>query len=140
MKNSYLGYWLVLLGVFVITIMLLIRNITANSSEDYHTLKQISESAMVDAIDIAYYREFGELKINKEKFVESFLRRFTENISTSSSYKILFTAIYEAPPKVSVEVTSKTDKYVIASDSSDFDIVSSLDSILELGDGAPKTN
>ena len=135
MKESYLGYWLILLGVFIVAIMLLIRNVTANSSEDYYVLKQVCDSAMIDAIDYAYYRDYGEVKINKEKFMENFLRRFAESVSATSNYKILFTAIYEAPPKVSVEVTSKTDKYVISSESTDVDIAQRIDSILELGDG-----
>ncbi len=135
MKESYLGYWLILLGVFIVAIMLLIRNVTANSSEDYYVLKQVCDSAMIDAIDYAYYRDYGEVKINKEKFMENFLRRFAESVSATSNYKVLFTAIYEAPPKVSVEVTSKTDKYVISSESTDVDIAQRIDSILELGDG-----
>lgn len=134
MKNGFLGYWIILLGIFVVVIMLLVRNVTATSSEDYYTLKQISESSMIDALDLAYYREFGEVKINKEKFIESFIRRFAETVSTSANYKILFTAIYEAPPKVSIEVTSKTDKFIVGSDATELDMANRIDSILELGE------
>ena len=35
MKESYWGYFLVLFGVFVVVILLLIRNITSNNTEDY---------------------------------------------------------------------------------------------------------
>lgn len=135
MKESFLGYWLILFGVFVVIIMLLIRNVTSNNTEDYYTIKQISDSAMIDAIDFAYYREFGELKINKEKYMESFLRRFADTVSGASGYKILFTGIYEAPPKTSVEVTSKTEKFLIGSDSTELDMVNRINTILELGDG-----
>ncbi len=135
MKESYLGYWVILLGVFVVVIMLLVRNVTTTNTEDYYTLKQISEAAMIDAIDYAYYREYGELKINKEKFIEVFIRRFADTVSTTSNYKILFTEIYEAPPKVSVEVTSKTDKFVIANDATDIDLANRIDAILEFGAG-----
>ncbi len=86
---------------------------------------------MVDAVDFAYYRQFGELKINKEKFMESFLRRMVDSISATDEYRVVFTAIYEAPPKVSVEITSKTDKFNIANDLTDVDITSRLDGILE---------
>ena len=106
MKESYWGYWLILLGAFVVIIMLLIQNVTSQSNEDYFTVKQISEASMIDAVDLAYYREYGELKINKEKFIESFLRRFVEVASLTSEYEINFTGIYEAPPKVSVEIIS----------------------------------
>lgn len=131
MKESYWGYWLVLLGVFVVVIMMLIQNVTSNNTEDYYTIKQLSEAAMVDAVDYAYYREYGELKINKEKFMESFLRRFVEIASLTSEYDVTFTGIYEAPPKVSIEITSSTNTYTIASDSTNFDMSSRVDAILE---------
>ncbi len=133
MKESYWGYWLILLGVFVIVILLLIRNVTSNNTEDYYTLKQISEASMVDAIDYAYYREYGELKINREKFIENFLRRFVDSSSVSSKYELFFTSIYEAPPKVSVEIKSSTDTYVINDSSETFDMTNRVDAILEYG-------
>lgn len=131
MKEAYWGYWLIVLGVFVVIIMLLIQNVTSNSTEDYYTVKQISEAAMVDAVDYAYYREYGELKINKEKFIESFLRRFAETASLTTKYEIMFTGIYESPPKASVEITSSTNTFVIASNSETFDMSSRIDAILE---------
>lgn len=132
MKESYWGYWLILLGVFVVIIMLLIQNVTSNTTEDEYTVKQISEAAMVAAVDYAYYREYGELKINKEKFIEVFTIMFANNAaSLTTNYKLSFTAIYEAPPKVSVEITSKTGSYTIANDSTKFDMTSRVDAILE---------
>ena len=134
MKEAYWGYWIVILGVFVVVIMLLIQNVTSNSTQDHYSVKQISEAALIDAVDYAYYREYGELRINKEKFVESFLRRFSETASLTTKYEITFTGIYEAPPKVSVEVSSKTNTYVIASDATSFDMSSRIDAILEQHD------
>lgn len=131
MKESYWGYWLVILGVFVVVVMLLIQNVTSNTTEDQYTIKQLSEAALIDAVDYSYYREYGELRINKEKFIESFLRRFAEAASLTTKYTITFTGIYEAPPKVSVEVTSKTNTYFIASDSETFDMTNRVDAILE---------
>jgi len=131
MKESYWGYWLIVLGIFIVVIMLLIQNVTSNNTEDYYTVKQISEAAMVDAVDYAYYRDYGELKINKEKFVENFMRRFAEIASVTTNYEITFTAIYEAPPKVSVEIKSNTGSYTIASDSESFDITNRIDAVLE---------
>lgn len=131
MKESYWGYWLILLGVFVVVIMMLIQNVTSQNTEDYFTVKQISEAAMVDAVDFAYYRDYGELKINKEKFIESFLRRFVEVASLTSEYEINFTGVYEAPPKVSIEIISSSDTYTIASDATEFDMSSRVDAILE---------
>jgi hypothetical protein len=136
MKESYWGYWLIVLGVFVVVIMLLIQNVTSNNTLDSYTVKQIAESSMVDAVDYAYYREYGELKINREKFIESFLRRFAEVANVTTKYKVLFTGIYEAPPKVSVEITSSTGKFVIARDSTEFDMSSRVNSIIEFNEAA----
>ena len=132
MKESYWGYWLIVLGIFVVVILLLIRNVTSNNTEDYYELNQISEAAMIDAVDYAYYREYGELKINKEKFIENFIKRLADTASSSSNYEVLFTAIYEAPPKVSVQINSKTESYNIGTSSETFDITNRVDAILEL--------
>lgn len=132
MKESYWGYWLIVLGIFVVVILLLIRNVTSNNTEDYYSLNQISEAAMIDAVDYAYYREYGELKINKEKFMENFIKRLADTASPSSSYEVLFTAIYEAPPKVSVQIKSKTESYNIGTSSESFDMTNRVDAILEL--------
>ena len=76
MKEAYWGYWLILLGIFVIVIMMLVNSVTTTTTQDYYLIKETTEAAMIDAVDYGYYREYGELRINKEKFVENFLRRF----------------------------------------------------------------
>ncbi len=131
MKESYWGYWLIVLGVGVIIVMMLISNVSATNTQDYYVLKEISEAAMVDAVDYGYYRESGELRINKEKFVENFLRRFAENVSLST-YQIDFYSIYESPPKASVQVITKSNTYQLNSNVESFDIVNRVDAILEL--------
>lgn len=130
MKESFWGYWIILLGVFVIVIMMLISNVTTNSTQDYYLIKEVAEASMVDSVDLAYYRQYGELKINADRFVELFLRRFAANASLNT-YTIDFYGIYEAPPKVSVQVTTKSGTYQIGADAESFDIVNRLDAILE---------
>jgi len=130
-RESYWGYWMILLGIFVIVIMMLISNVTATNTQDYYLIKEVAEQSMVDAVDLGYYRTSGELKINKEKFVESFIRRFAENVSLST-YQIDFYDLYEAPPKVSVKVTTKSATYAVGADTTSFDIVNKIDAILEL--------
>ena len=131
MKVSFWGYWIIVLGIFVIIIMMLVSNVTTTSTQDYYLLKDVTEAAMVDAVDYSYYRQYQELRINREKFVENFLRRFAENVSLNS-YKIDFYDIYEAPPKVSVKVTTKSGSFSVMGDVSSFDIVNKVDAILEL--------
>lgn len=131
MKSAYWGYWIIALGVFVVVILLLIQNVTSNNTEDYYTLKQINEASLIDAIDYAYYRQYGEIKINKEKFMENFIRRLGETITGSTKYYVTFVGVYEAPPKVSVEINSSTNTYIISDNEESLDISNRIDAIIE---------
>lgn len=132
MKHAYWGYWFILLGVFIVVIMLLVKNVTTSSTQDYYLIKEVAEASMVDAVDFSYFRKYGEVKINKEKLFESFIRRFAETASLSTTYTISFYGVYEAPPKVSVEIKSKGDTFNIANiDETSFDMVERIDAILE---------
>ena len=131
MKTAYWGYWLVLLGVFVTVVMLLVQNVTTSNTQNYTLLQEIAEASMIDAIDYAYYRIYNEPKINKEKFMESFTRRTAETIGGSTTYKIQFFDMYESPTKVSVKVSSSTETFNIMGDSTTFDIVDTIDAIIE---------
>lgn len=131
MSQSYWGYWLILLGIFVIVIMLLISNVTTTNTQDYYLVKEVTEASLVDAVDLGYYRQSNELRINKEVFVEHFLRRFAENVALSD-YQVDFFGLYEAPPKVSVRVTTKSATYNIAASDTSFDISNKIDAILDL--------
>ena len=133
MKESYWGYWLIVFGIFIIVVLLLVQSFTSTNTQDYYLVKSITESSLEDAIDYAYYMRYGELKINKEKFYEVFLRRFAEEASISTTYTISFDEVYEAPPKVSVQVASKSNTFNITGDSETFDIVNKIDGILEVG-------
>ena len=132
MKEVYWGYWLIVLGVFITIVMMLISNVTTSSTQDYYLIKEVTEAAMLDAVDLATYRDTGNLKINQEKFVESFLRRFSENVSISKTYQIDFYDLKEIPPKVSVKVSSSSNTFTINGDSKSFKIVDKVDAILEL--------
>lgn len=131
MKNALWGYWLVLLGIFIVVIMMLVQNLTTSSTQDYYLVKEITEAALIDAVDYSYYRTYGEIKINKEKFYESFLRRFSENASAATTYTVSFYGVYEAPPKVSVEIKSKSNTFNVVGDSESFDMVERIDAIIE---------
>ena len=66
--------------------------------------------------------------MNGEKFLESFVRRFAENVNRDRNYKIRILDLNETPPKVSVQVGSST---VATFAGEDFDIVNKIDAILE---------
>ncbi len=131
MKNAFWAYWLILLGIVIVVIMLLVQNITTSSTQDYYLVKEITDAALVDAVDYSYYRTYGEIKINKEKFYESFLRRFAETASLNTTYTVSFYGVYEAPPKVSVEIKSKSNSFNVLGDATSVDMVERIDAILE---------
>ena len=133
MQESYWGYWLILLGVFVVVVMMLIQSATTGNTQDYLMMKEVTQASMIDAIDFSYFRLYGEVKINKEKFEENFIRRFSENVNIATNYKVAFYDLYEVPPKVTVRVTSKTNNLNVAGKSENFDIVNDISSILEFG-------
>ena len=135
MKESYWGYWFIILGLFVVSILLLTNDATTTSTQDYYQLKEVANSAVYDSVDYGYYQLTGELRIHKEVFVENFLRRFAETVSPSNTYDIEFYDLYESPPKVSVKVSTATSGFVIGRDTGDggtsLDVVNSIDLIVE---------
>lgn len=111
--------------------MMLVQNLTTTSTQDYYVIKEITEASMIDAVDYSYYRKYGEIKINKEKFYESFFRRFAETTSLNTTYTVSFYGVYEAPPKASVEIKSKSNTFTVLGDATTVDMVERIDSILE---------
>ncbi len=131
MKESYWGYWLVMLGILVIGVMLLISSTTTGTTQDYYELKETASASMVDAVDYSYYRLYGDLKISKEKFIENFIRRFSESATMTKEYNISFYDIHEVPPKVSVKISSVSNSVNVAGTTNNsFDLVNKIDMVL----------
>lgn len=132
MKWSFATVGIIVLGLIGISIILLFQKITTNNENDYYLLKEVTEAAMIEAIDIPYYRDTGELKIIEEKFVENFTRRFAEStIFVTNDYKIEFYDIMEMPPKVSIIIRTGLGEYTINGDADEYNIANKLDAILE---------
>ena len=132
MKSSLWGYWLISMGIFVFAIMMLLQSFTTTNTQDYYLIKEVTNAALVDAIDYAYYRVNGVLKIDREKFVENFVRRYAETVTLGKTYKVEFYDLYEIPPKVSVKVSTTTYSYYIAGDTAQFDVINKIDVIMEM--------
>ncbi len=131
MKETYWGYWLVMLGILVIGVMLLINSTTTGTTQDYYELKETASASIIDAVDYSYYRLYGDLKITKEKFIENFIRRFSESATMTKEYNISFYDISEVPPKVSVKISSVSNSVNIANTANNsFDLVNKIDMIL----------
>lgn len=134
MKESFWGYLILLFGIFIIVIMMIIRDYQTTNDEDYYIMKEVTQAAMIDAIDYAYYREHNDLRIIEEKFAENFLRRFAESMSSNKTYKIELFDLNENPPKVSVRITTATGEYIVEQEQGgvDFGVVNILSAILDM--------
>jgi len=86
----------------------IVSNYSTGGELDYYLLKETSEAAVEDAIDGEFQMSYGLPRIDKERFVESFLRRFAENVDATRTYDIKFIDINEIPPKVSIKIDSNT--------------------------------
>lgn len=142
MKWSFASVGLIVFGLVGITIIMLFEELTTTNENDYYLLKEVTEAAMIDSVDISYYRETGELKIVREKFVENFTRRFAEStLLTGSGYTISFFDIIETPPKVSVTINTGIGEYTIYEDTSNYNVNNYIDAILEYtGENTYKTS
>ncbi len=141
MKWSFTGVGLIVFGLIGLTIILLFEQITTSNENDYYLLKEITNAAMVDSIDIAYYRETGDLKIVREKFVENFTRRYSEStLFIGTSYVISFYDIMEVPPKVTVLIDTGLGQYRIFNDVDNYNVQNTLTGILEYVGKNTKTN
>jgi len=107
MKESMWGYWFIVLGLSIMSIMILVQNYTTTNEQDYYLIKSVLESSMYESVDYAYFRDTSRIRMNSEKFVENFIRRFSESVNINKTYEINFYQIYEDPPAASVEI--KTD-------------------------------
>lgn len=131
MKESIWGWAIVVIGIVSIFLVYFFRNITNTDEHNYNLLKDVTEAAMMDAVDMAAYSK-GVIMIDREKFVENFVRRFAESATLSRTYEINIYDIVETPPKVSLEVKSTEKGNVTGGEILEFDITNRLDAILEV--------
>lgn len=120
---------IVILGLLTLVCVNLVQNYQQGNELDYYLLKETTEAAMIDAVDYGYYRSSGGIvRVDREKFLESFIRRFADSVSGNTNYKIKVIDFNEVPPKVSIQVGTST---VASFAGENFDIVNQIDAILE---------
>lgn len=157
MNSSMWMYFFMVMGILGIVLINIFGKVIMNNEQNYYLLKEITEAAMIDAVDLKAYRDGagwdgvtedndpssmhcmegvpGTIRIVKEKFVESFVRRFASSADLNRNYKIVFNDIDECPPKVTVTLVA-TEQFSFVSffnveyDSGE-DIVNVLTGILE---------
>lgn len=133
MNKAMLTVGIIMLSLIALLMINVVSNYSTGSDLDYYLLKETTEAAMIDAVDETYYSANGLIRMDKEKFVESFLRRFADSIDATRDYTIGFYGINEVPPKVSVKIDSSTVLSVKdnTGDTSSLPISTSIDAILE---------
>ena len=114
-----------LMGFFAVN---MVTSQQTGSELDYYLLKDTTEAAMNDAIDYDFYSNNGVVRMDKEKFLESFVRRFADSVDGTRDYNIDVYDLNETPPKVSVKISSKSSS---ASKNNSTDITTNVDMIIE---------
>ena len=119
----------IILGMLTLVCVNLVQNYQSGNELDYYLLEETTEAAMLDAVDYGYYRNSGGIiRVDREKFLESFIRRFADSVDATKTYNIKIIDFNETPPKVSIRVGTSTVASVAGED---FDIVNQIDAILE---------
>ena len=131
MKESFWGIFVIFLGVVSVFFIVLFQNLTNTDEHNSQLLKEVTEAAMWDAFDYEKKKKNGEIRIDREKFVENFIRRYAESASRSRQYTIKFYDINEKPPKVSLSVQSGVVG-TAGSTEITFDLQNRIDAILEV--------
>jgi len=130
MKESFWSIMIIMLGIVSVAFIYFFQTVSTTDEQNYTLIKEVTEAAMYDAIDLAAYKKTGEIRIDREKFVENFIRRFAENASLSRTYLIQIYDVNEVPPKVSIKVSS-SETGTVNNEVYQFDIINKLDAILE---------
>ena len=110
MQSSYWGYWLVVMGVAIVGLMISVQGITTNTTQDSYAIREITDASMLEAVDYGYYRDYNEIKINKEKFMEVFLRMIAEVMGVNDTYEVNFYANFISAGEY--DTTSRIDAII----------------------------
>lgn len=134
MHESFWGTFIISVGLIIIALLFFMQKFTNTSEANYTLLKETTEAAMRDSFDLDAYINSDNnnkiIRINREAFVESFVRRFSQNATLSNTYVIEIYDVNEYPPKVSLRLKTKEGGVVLDKDY-EFDVVNQIDAILE---------
>lgn len=108
MNKGFLTLGIIILASLTLLLINVISNYSTGGEVDFYLVKETSESAMKDSLDPLFLSRNGVIRMDKEKFMEAFIRRFADNVNDTREYTIGFYGLNEVPPKVSVKVDSLT--------------------------------
>ena len=137
MSKGVMAAGIIMLGVLTFGLINIISNYTTGNELDFQLIRDTTESAMLDAVDLGFFQTSGgQIRMDKEKFVEGFVRRFAQSVNNDRNYQIEIYDINETPPKASVRVGSST--MATFADVS-FNIENRVDAIIETKYTDPRT-
>lgn len=133
MNESFWGTFIIATGVIIIGIIFFMQKVTNNNEQLAILLKETAQAAMNDAVDEESIMEKDStaLRINREAFVESFIRRFSQNASLANTYVVEIYDVNEYPPKISVRLKTREGR-MIMNQEIEFDSINQIDAILEV--------
>ena len=132
MKESFWAVLIVGMGITSIFLVYFFQTVTNTSEHNYELLKETTEASMFDALDFSAYQKDKTIRINQERFVESFIRRFAQDATLAHNYHIEIYDVNEEPPKDSIKVTSmNVGFFSLGSEGTSFNITNTIDAILE---------
>ena len=130
MNKAFWAVFVVGVGLVSVAFIFFFQNATNTEEQNYALLQEVTEAAMYDAVDIASYKATGTIRIDAEKFVENFVRRFAESVSLGNTYVIDIYDINETPPKVTLKVSTKLNSNVTG-ELLEFDLTNRISANLE---------
>ncbi len=134
MRESFWGVMIIGMGIVSMFLVYFFQSITNTDEHNYELLKETTEAAMYDAIDLAAYRYDETVRIDREIFVESFFRRFAQDATLQHQYHVWIYDVHEEPPKVSIRVEtmgSEISTTMSGGDSINFKLTDTINAILE---------
>lgn len=109
-------------------------------NKDDYSIVRIQNGAILNLSDSSDDKNcdylVGETIIKKDVFVESFLRRFAEDVNNNKSYRVTVQDVIEYPPKVSIRIETfntynSTEEATLDFTTGDFTIQNQVDAIFE---------
>ena len=128
MNSSMWMYFFMVMGILGLVMINIFGNVIISNEQSYYLLKEITEAAMIDSVDLKAYRDGvgwdgvteendpesmhcmeglpGTIRIVEQKFVESFVRIFASSAQLNRNYRIIINDIDECPPKVTITLVA----------------------------------
>lgn len=133
MRESFWGIMIIGMGIVSMFLVYFFQSITNTGEHNYELLKETTQAAMYDAVDLAAYRAYGTIRIDREIFAESFLRRFAQDATLQHQYHVWIYDVHEEPPKVSIKIETlgSETSTTLAGEGTSFLLTHRIDAILE---------